>query len=216
MQFIRYESFRQYLKFYPVTCFMIAANVAVFIAMIFFGGALQANDQTLLDFGAIYKFSPVGLEHYGLALHPEFWRYIAAIFIHIGGYHLLFNSFALIVFAPPLERALGSFRYAFFYVVVGIIGNITATWLTSGNFIGAGASGSIYGIYAAFIYMAFFVKNRLDSASRQMIITIVIIGILNSIIVPHVSLTAHIGGFVGGFILMALISPRLKPQQRRM
>ncbi|MBC8080890.1 MAG: rhomboid family intramembrane serine protease [Gorillibacterium sp.] len=214
MHFIRYESFRQYLKLYPVTSFMIAVNVAVFIAMIFIGGSIEADTQTLLDFGSIYRLDPINQAFYGIQPHPEFWRYIAAIFIHIGGYHLVFNSFALIVFAPSLERTLGSFRYAFFYIVVGIIGNVTAIWLTPDSFIGAGASGSIYGIYAAFIYMAFFGKNRLDPASRQMIITIVVIGILNSIVVPNVSLTAHIGGFVGGFLLMALLAPRLKPKQR--
>lgn len=201
MNFVRYESFREYLKQYPVTSFFIAANLAVFIAMIFYGGSITADNRTLLDFGAIYK--PEHAELYpGMAL----WRNLTATFLHIGVYHLFFNSFALIVFAPPLERLLGSFRYACFYIAAGTVGNIIAVWLTPPPFIGAGASGAIYGIYAAFIFMAFFGRNRLDPASKQMIITIVVIGIINSVIVPNVSLQAHLGGFAAGFVLMALIS----------
>ena len=206
MNFVRYESFRQYLKLYPVTSFLIAANLAVFIAMIFYGGAVTADPRTLLDFGAIYKLEPAGLLYFGLDSSVAVWRYFAATFLHIGIYHLLFNSFALIVFAPPLERLLGSFRYACFYIAAGTVGNLIAVWLTPANFYGAGASGAIYGIYAAFIFMAFFGRNRLDPASKQMIITIVIIGIINSVIVPNVSLQAHLGGFVAGFAMMALIS----------
>lgn len=89
MIFIRYENWKSYLRYYPVTCLLIVANVIMFILMTFNGGS--TNIQTLVDFGAIVDVSP---------FKEELWRYVAAIFLHNGFSHLFFNSFALLVFAP--------------------------------------------------------------------------------------------------------------------
>ncbi|TDG00793.1 rhomboid family intramembrane serine protease [Paenibacillus piri] len=201
--FLRRESLKQYIRLYPVTSLLIVIQLLVWAAMEWYGSSMDSG--TLLRFGAMF-----GLP----GLTPEPWRYVTAIFVHIGFEHLLFNSFALYVFAAPLERLLGAWKYALFYLACGIAGNIASVWLHRDDFIGAGASGAIYGVYAAYLFLSIFRKDLIDYQSKQTIRVIVIIGFLYSFIVPHVDIYAHAGGFVGGAVLTALITRFVARRQR--
>jgi rhomboid protease GluP len=76
-------------------------------------------------------------------------------------------------------------------------------------YLSAGASGAIYGIYAAFIYLGVFRRHLLDQSSRKVIYSVVAIGAIYSVVVPHVSLYGHLGGFVGGLIMFAFMKLRI-------
>ncbi|SDD58621.1 rhomboid protease GluP [Paenibacillus sp. UNCCL117] len=193
--FVRRESLKQYIKLYPVNASLIAIQLLVWLAMEWYGSS--RNNATLLEFGAMYGAPD---------LQPELWRYVTAIFVHIGFEHLLFNSFAMYVFAAPLERLLGSGRYILLYVASGIAGNIVSAWLQSGPYIGAGASGAIYGVYGAYLFLSVFRKDLIDYQTKQTVRTIVIVGLVYSIIVPRVDLYAHAGGFAGGLLASALLA----------
>ncbi len=195
MIFSRTESLKQYAAWYPVTSVWIILNLVLFALMELTGSS--ESRETLLRFGAFYQ-AP--------GLNPEMWRYVSSIFLHIGFAHLLFNCFALYVFAPPLERMLGTWRYLFFSLMSGIAGNIASVLLHSKPFLSAGSSGAIYGIYAAYLYLVLVRRNVLDQGTRVTVLTILAVGLLYSIIVPHVNLYAHLGGLVGGFGLIALIA----------
>ena len=143
MIFLRYESFRSYLRQFPVTSALIALNIIYFVIVALAG---STNDiYHLIDFGSFVTI-PV-LDPYGI-IQP--WRYFTSIFMHGGIEHLLYNMFALIVFAPPLERLLKSIPYAFFYLLCGIAGNVSSAFINHMTadplvHVGVGASGAIYG-----------------------------------------------------------------------
>ncbi|WP_438444237.1 rhomboid family intramembrane serine protease [Gorillibacterium sp. sgz5001074] len=199
MIFLRRETFREYIRFYPVTSIMLAVMGVLFLAMEWTGSSTL--NRTLVNYGAIYSWE--GETH-------EWWRYFSAIFLHIGVSHLLFNAFALYVFAPPLERVLGTWRYAGFILFSGFAGNAVSMLWSQPPFISAGASGAIYGIYAAYLYLALFHKHVLDEGTRQTVTTVVIVGFLYSFVVPNVNLYAHAGGFAGGFLYFALWVSRFR------
>lgn len=203
MIFLRRESFRQYLRYYPVNSAIIALNLIMFGLMTWFGSA--TDSKTLLTFGALFKLQ---------GLTPEWWRYFSSIFLHIGFQHLLFNLFALYVFASPLERMLGSWNYAVFYLLSGVAGNAVSQYFTEGPYLSAGASGAIYGVYAAFLFIGLFVPQVLDQDSRQTVITILIMGVVYSFIAPHVNWLAHLGGFLGGFLYVAIMVGSLRRRRR--
>jgi membrane associated rhomboid family serine protease len=181
MIFLRYESFRSYLRLYPVTAAIIALNILIF-------GADLLTNHYLLELG-IFNSS------YSL---NEPWRYVTAVFLHLNFQHLLFNMFAILVFAPPLERMLGHFRYALFYLGCGIVGNMFSAIAESGTY-GAGASGAIYGVYGAYLYLA-LMKKTLDESSRKTVYAILIIGLIYSFFAPDIGIWAHIGGLFAGFV----------------
>lgn len=210
MIFLRYESFRSYLKLYPVTSALIALNIIYFIVVASTGD--PNNGLHAINFGAFVTVPDVN--PYGM-LEP--WRYITSIFMHSGIEHLLYNMFALLVFAPPLERLLNSVRYAFYYLLCGIAGNgmSAAMNVIEGDptwHIGVGASGAIYGIYGAFLYISLFRKSQLDESSRKTVYTILIFGVVYSFLVPRIDLWAHVGGALAGFLLYRVFD-RLKTRR---
>lgn len=203
MLFLRRETFRQYLRFYPVTSAILGLMAVMFIAMEIAGSS--TSNITLIDFGAIYSFR--GETH-------EWWRYFTPIFLHIGFQHLLFNAFALYVFAPPLERLLGPYYYAAFFILSGFVGNAMSMLFNEPPFISAGASGAIYGIYAAYLYLAIFYKHVLDEGTRKTVTIILVMGLISSIVIPKVNLYAHAGGFLGGFVYFAILAKRFSRRRR--
>lgn len=193
MIFIRYENWKTYLKQYPVTSILIILNLIMFIVLTFSGGS--TNSETLLQYGAIFKHP---------FFTPETWRVFSAMFLHIGFAHLLFNMFALYVFAPPLERALGHFRYAVLYLLSGVLGNAAVLWLAGNGTLAAGASGAIYGLYGAYLFIATVQRKALDEASLKTVYVILGLGLIQSF-TPNISWEAHLGGLVTGFVIYGLM-----------
>lgn len=189
MIFVRYENWRTYMKQYPVTVALLIANIAMFLVLVFNGGS--ENISTLIKYGAVIKGDP---------FTHETWRMFTAMFLHIGFEHLLFNMFALFVFAPPLERILGHFRYVVLFLLSGVLGNAMALWLSDFGTLSAGASGALYGLYGAYFYIALLQRKALDDASRKTVYVILAIGLIQSFL-PQISWSAHIGGLVSGFMI---------------
>jgi len=194
MIFQRTETFRGYVRLYPVTSLILALNVVVFLI-----------DYVILDREWTFRgafFQDPAFDRYGLT---EPWRYVTSIALHGGWDHLLFNSFSILVFAPPLERLLGHLRYFVYYVLSGIGGNVLSAivYADSGS-ISLGASGAIYGLFGAYLYIAVFRKFAMDEATRKTIYITLAFGLIYSLIVPRVNIWAHIGGALAGLALMAL------------
>jgi membrane associated rhomboid family serine protease len=196
MIFLRYENFREYLRYYPVTSAILALNLLVFLADL-------ALDGRLFAAGAFFQH-PV-IDRYGLS---EPWRYVTSIFLHADWEHLLFNAFAILVFAPPLERLIGHFRYAVFYLLAGILANAysAAVHVGAGDRISVGASGAVYGVFGAYLYLALFRKRWMDEGSRRTVYAILLFGLLYSVIYPRIDIWAHVGGCLAGFLMLGMLA----------
>lgn len=196
MIFLRYESFQQYIRYYPVTSLLLLANLIMFLVVVFLP---YERGEALIRYGAIHN------------LHgsPDFHTFVTSIFLHGSFDHLLFNSFALFVFAPPLERLLGKFRYALIYLFSGVAGNIASeffyTTVHSSPYISVGASGAVYGLFGAYLFLILFRKGTLDPQSKKTIQTILVIGVIYSLLMANINLYAHLGGLVGGLLLFGLL-----------
>ncbi len=196
MLFVRYENWKSFLRFYPFTSLVILANIIVFLLMTFNGGS--QDTATLVEYGALTNI--VG--------YDQWWRTFTAMFVHNGFEHLLFNTFALVVFAPPLERLIGTVRYVLLYLASGLIGNILSLEIyrqSAEGHLAAGASGAIYGVYGAFLYIALFQRGMLDRVSRQTIYTILGLGLVYTFMVPGIGIWAHVGGLISGFFIYGLL-----------
>jgi len=209
MIFIRYENWKSYLKFYPITCLFLLINIVMFLILTFSGGS--TDPYTLIDFGATVNVDPY---------KSELWRYLTAIFLHNGFSHLLFNSFALLIFTPPLERLLGWWRYALLYLLGGALGSVLAvaisspSALTEGATVSVGASGAIYAVYGAFLYIAVLQRSSMDEGSRKTLYALLLMGLISSFAIPNVDYMAHIGGMIAGFFIYGLIIRLFKRNRR--
>lgn len=199
MIFIRYEKWKSYIRYYPVTCILILANVLMFIVLMLNGGS--TNIETLVKYGGTVNIPP---------FKEEMWRYFSAMFLHNGFAHLLFNCFALLVFAPPLERLLGWWRYALLYLGGGYLANLLAVSISARSVVdvgtvSVGASGAIYAVYGAFLYIAVLQRGMMDEGSRKTLYGLLTFGVIMSFATPNVDWMAHLGGLLAGFFLYGLI-----------
>ncbi len=117
----------------PVASLIIAINVVVFILAERAGGT--THNETLLRFGAVWR---------GLVWHGEYWRLGTAMFLHIGGMHLLMNGYYGFIISSQVERAMGAWRFLALYLLSGIAGS--AASVIGHNAVSAGASGALFGL----------------------------------------------------------------------
>jgi hypothetical protein len=100
----------------PVVRWIIVVNVAVFILELLAGGS--TNPVTLHRLGELDTNSVV--------YRHQYWRLLAALFLHYGPIHIFFNLFALVLLGPALERQIGSVAFAICYLLSGIGSNIAS------------------------------------------------------------------------------------------
>ena len=96
--FTRTESFKEFIRFYPIVSTIIAIHFAIYLL-------------TVLPFFPNYWFFSTfsGVNLY--IMEGEVWRLVTPIFMHSGFAHVLFNSFSLVLFGPALEQILGRGKF---------------------------------------------------------------------------------------------------------
>lgn len=190
--FVRNESFRSFLKLYPVVSAIAAIQILLWLIYL-----LRFPAGELL-FGQLIGYN------FGVA-NGEWWRLLTPIFMHLDFPHLLFNSISLILFAPGLERMLGKIRFIFLYVGSGIIGNIGTYFLESEEYVHLGASGAIFGLFGLYLYIYFYRKELMSRANSQMIVTIIVISLIMTFVGANTNILAHIFGLIGGLALSPIV-----------
>src|SRR5437588_322712 len=180
----------------PVVLGLILLNLATFFVEILFGG--PENPLTLYRLGELDTISVLYAHQY--------WRLFAALFLHYGMVHLAFNMFALLVLGPALERQIGAIAFAVCYLLSGLGSSISVVLLTKLRLLPplelVGASGCVMGIVGA--WGGFLLRNRNAPLARQRlrnVIVIVVMQIAFDLVTPNVSMSAHLGGLVTGFLL---------------
>ena len=180
----------------PIVLALILLNAAAFLIEIIFGG--PENPLTLYRLGELDTISV-------LYAHQH-WRLFTALFLHYGVVHLAFNMFALLVLGPPLERQIGAIAFAICYLLSGLGSSITVVLLAKLRLLPplelVGASGCVMGIVGA--WGGFLLRNRDAPFAVERfrnVLIIVLMQIAFDFMTPNVSMSAHLGGLVTGFLL---------------
>lgn len=178
---------------------LLAAIGLMFVAELALGGS--ESSATLIRLGAQVNTR---------VATGELWRLIAAMFLHIGFQHILFNGWALFSVGRQVEAMYGSIWFTVIYFVTGLAGNIGYYWLGD-TVLSAGASGAVFGLIGA--EAAFFLTNRklFGQMGRQQLANLGILIAINLVFgftVPGINNVAHLGGLIMGFGLGLLLAPR--------
>lgn len=182
----------------PVTWAIVAINAVLWIGLEVSGG--PGDSRNLVRWGA--KFGP------GI-LDGEWWRLIVPVFLHVGFFHLLANTFGLIIFGGTVEATFGPVSYAGIYLLSGVLGNVASFW--AGPALGAGASGAVFGITGAFGMYLLLNRRMLGQFGRQSLTSIGVILAINlafGFVVAGIDNAAHLGGLVAGTLAGLALAPR--------
>ncbi len=185
----------------PVTYVLIALNVAV--SMVGFWALRTRHRRS-------FVFIPSKQNNTRSAVGA-----VLSHFSHGDFGHLLLNLFALFIFGPRVERALGPVAFLIVYLISGAFGTV-CIWLFRRNnprYSALGASGSIAGVLFAsvvtdptanlFLILLPVAIPAPVFAALYLVLSSVKMG--GSDGVAH---EAHIGGALGGFVMAGLLFPR--------
>lgn len=189
---------KNYLKILSATTALIIINIAVFLLEIPLGGSL-ANHYINDTFTMV---SPQ-------VMSGEVWRLITSAFLHFGVMHIVFNMIALYNIGYFLETYTGTIKYLIIYLVGAVGGNLAVLLsdTISGNTgMTAGASGAIFAILGALLYVA--IKDSNSGLSVPNMLSSILFALLPGFYMSGISVSAHIGGLVTGFILAFVLRIR--------
>ena len=176
---------------YPVTSFFLLVTALVFLLMLVTTGGNFYRADTLFRFGAMY--GPA------IRLFPEqIWRLFSAIFVHIGWEHFIVNMLSLYYLGRQVEEIFGSKQFFFLYLLSGMMGNLFV-FEFSPKSLAAGASTSL---------LRYATRNPYIQQLGQSYLTLFVINIIGSVLIPGISLAGHIGGAVGGAFLAVIFPVR--------
>ena len=202
----------------PFTRAVVWANVAVYVAELFFSksaGAVAATPAgVMLAMGANYAAATVA-EH-------RYETLVTSCFLHFSILHIGFNLYALRQIGPPIERSVGTARIAPMYLVSGAAGSLVSTlvgWLTGEERLSAGASGAICGIIGAALVLGLRAEGRKSrlawAMGRWLAMLLVIQFVANLANVPaSFDNAAHFGGAIVGGLFAAAWRKGPPPTER--
>lgn len=173
-----------------VSMTLIGINVFAFIVTLAAGG----TGGRLFQEGAMLSVSATnraGDLLTGVA-DGGYWRLLTSAFLHEGFLHIAFNMYALYLFGPFVERALGITRFVAAYLTTAIVASVFVYWLEAPNALTIGASGAVFGLFG----MALVLLIRAKQDVRTLLVLLAINAVIS--LQGNISWQGHLGGFVAG------------------
>ncbi|MFJ8456226.1 rhomboid family protein [Bacillus paramycoides] len=199
--FVRNENFSTFIKRYPVTFIIIFITTVIFILTCIDGG--PTNIHTVIKYGGLSQ---------PLFSNGEYFRLVTYLFPHVGGVtHFLCNISFILILSPPLERIMGSFRQGIIYLLSGIIGGLFVIYFTPEVVVG-GASGAGYGMLGTFLALIYKKNAYIDNTTKKYIFVVTAINVIYTFTGENISIPAHFGGLITGFLLSTLLINHTKPR----
>jgi membrane associated rhomboid family serine protease len=193
-----------------VTTGLLAINVIVFLAMVFSGASpLGPKTNELARFGGSW----------GYALFAQHWRLLTATYVHAGIIHIGFNMWCLWDLGGLAERIFDRWVFFVVYTLCGLAGSVAAAW-SNPSAVTVGASGAVFGLAGALISALYLGKLPVSSHAMQSTLKSLLLfagyNLFFGAVVPYISNSAHIGGFLMGLGLGAVLAPSLTaPSSKR-
>lgn len=181
-----------------VNLIIVLLNIGIFIVLEIGGDTEDAN--YMLTRGA--SFTPWILEN------GEYYRLFTCMFLHFGIQHLAGNMLLLIFLGDILERTVGKFKYLLIYLIGGVGGNVLSVLyeLKTGDVaVSAGASGAIFAVIGALVYIIARNKGRLEDLTGKRMLLMAALTLFHGFTSVGVDNSAHVGGLIGGTILSILL-----------
>ncbi|MDO4531267.1 MAG: rhomboid family intramembrane serine protease [Bacillota bacterium] len=135
----------------------------------------------------------------------EYYRFLTSMFLHSGIMHLASNCVYLYYFGARSEKLLGTGKFLLLYLVSGFCGGLLSVLLGDGYGVSIGASGAIYGLLGAMLLLTRKRGAAYTGMSYSTMLLLAATAIGMGFLEPGVDNLGHIGGFLGGMGMFALL-----------
>jgi len=211
----------------PVTRYLLIANVLVFALQ------LLLHDQTTLALSQHFALWPLGPDVVGqvqggqvLTVGFRPWQLVTYAFMHGGYQHILFNMFGLYMFGGVIERTFGARNYALYYFVCAIVAGVAqllvVKYFTHAFVPTVGASGALFGLLLAFGMLyprekIFLIFLPIPMPAWLFVIGYAAVGLVLGVTGTQAGVAhfAHLGGMVGGYVMIQYWRGRLPLKPKR-
>src|SRR3989449_3357311 len=187
------------------TYIFFGLNILIFLLMALAGGS--TNRSTLMAFG---------VKDNAAIARGQWWRFVTPIFIHIGMLHLIFNSYALWIVGPQVEKLYGPARFVILYVFTGVAG-VTGSYFYHPETISAGASGAIFGLFGVLLVFGIRYRSAIPPAFKRAVgmgvLPVIVINLVIGFSIQAIDNSAHISGLLAGAVLAGMV-PFQRPGTR--
>lgn len=170
-------------------------------------------------------------EHGALAWHEvinghEYYRLITHMFLHGSFSHIANNMIVLLFVGSGLEKMIGKVRFLVVYFLSGVGGGLASVYMGRLSYeraaivdkasymytVSVGASGAIFGVVGAMIYVVIRNKGRVENISRQQLAIFVVLSLYAGFTSTGTDNAAHVGGVLIGFMLAVLLYHPRRPR----
>ena len=169
--------------------------------------ALLLIQLVMIMLGDFFLFPMAAYNEY--IAKGEWWRLITSLLVHVDLQHFLSNSICLFVLGSSIEKQLGHFSFIIIFFLSGILGNISSYLIMPLEYIHAGASGGIFGLLGAqlfLLYSRYRSSNPRDIAIFSIMICILL---LFTFFNPSANPISHLTGLIIGGICTPLLIKKL-------
>lgn len=185
---------------------LIAINIIVFLILSLLGDVTSPN--FMLRHGAMY---PTAIDD-----SHEYWRFFTSNYLHFGFEHLMGNMITLGCAGPILEDALGRGKFITLYTLSGIAGSFlsyTEMVISDEYAVSAGASGAIFGVIGALLWIVLINKGRYKSLTSRGLIFLIVLTFFYGIHEAGTDNWGHVGGLVLGYTLSMIMYRKESPKR---
>jgi membrane associated rhomboid family serine protease len=170
----------------------LALNVLAFIAQGFPLSSNSAANHFTLDYVD---------SNFAIASQHQYYRLLTGAFLHVAIWHIAVNMLVLLLVGPALEAMLGRVRYTAVYLLSAVGGGVLVYLVEGVGYATLGASGAIFGMFAAYWVLARRVRADTSAITGTIVLNLII-----SVTFPGISLWGHLGGLITGALVGAVLA----------
>jgi rhomboid protease GluP len=150
---------------------------------------------------------------YQVFVRSAWWTVLSATWLHGSFLHILFNMMWVRDLGPAVAELIGTSRTVVIYVVSGVVGFALSSVLPfspipipflHGAPLTLGASASIFGLLGALVHYG---RKSGSSYTYSQAMRYAVILFVMGFVMRGVDNSAHLGGFVGGYLMSAAFNP---------
>jgi len=174
-----------------VNIILVAVNVLLFLICTFTGDLLYNKGALSVMY---------------IVEDKAYYRVISSMFLHWDVQHLFSNMIVLYYVGEIVEQRIGHIPYAAVYFLSGIAGNIFSMGyeLFAGEYvISAGASGAVFGVEGALLFLVLMHRGRLESMTAGRVAFAIAFSLYCGFTSTNVNNAAHVGGVLMGIAAAA-------------